>query len=410
MVFWIGAFAIALTIAVVAALRLLRNQASPAWPTAATFGLAGLAAFGAAMQATIASLETTDRQPQQTESSATARVSGQAPADHGDVANGEAPASSFDSLVERLENSLKEDPDDANRWALLGRSYVAMGRVPDAVKAFKEAVDRTEPADPGLLGEYAEALAAAAGGRIAGEPEAVFAQILTLLPDDPRARYYMALAQAEKGDVAAARDSLTALLETAPPDAPWRQTVFERIQELGGNPKIPDDVATAPAAPAAPGPTAEQVQAAQEMSPEDRQQMIRGMVDGLAERLAAEPDDFGGWLRLANAYVVLGEQAKAADALESALKLEPENVGLLIQFAETRIAADDGKIMEPAMQALKKADALEPANTQVYWRLGQAAAASGDKETARRMWTDALSKLEDADPLKAEVSAALGAL
>jgi cytochrome c-type biogenesis protein CcmH len=60
------------------------------------------------------------------------------------------------------------------------------------------------------------------------------------------------------------------------------------------------------------------MQAAQDMSPEERQAMIRGMVDGLAQRLEDEPEDIDGWLRLARAYAVLGERAEAIDALERA--------------------------------------------------------------------------------------------
>ena len=62
------------------------------------------------------------------------------------------------------------------------------------------------------------------------------------------------------------------------------------------------------------GPSSEDVRAAQQMSPEDRQAMIRGMVDGLAEKLKQNPDDLDGWLRLARSYGVLDEAAKSRDA------------------------------------------------------------------------------------------------
>ena len=75
---------------------------------------------------------------------------------------------------------------------------------------------------------------------------------------------------------------------------------------------------TMPLAPAAqstgPGPTAEEVEAARQMSAGDQNQMIRGMVNRLAERLKAEPDDLEGWKRLARAYQVLGDTEKAAQA------------------------------------------------------------------------------------------------
>ena len=58
------------------------------------------------------------------------------------------------------------------------------------------------------------------------------------------------------------------------------------------------------------------------MSPEDRQQMIRGMVEGLAARLQENPDNIDGWRRLARAWEVLGEPEKAAEARARVAALE----------------------------------------------------------------------------------------
>jgi cytochrome c-type biogenesis protein CcmH len=57
------------------------------------------------------------------------------------------------------------------------------------------------------------------------------------------------------------------------------------------------------------------------MSPAERQAMIRGMVDRLAARLDANPDDAEGWQRLARAYAVLGETEKAEAAAARAAAL-----------------------------------------------------------------------------------------
>jgi cytochrome c-type biogenesis protein CcmH len=56
------------------------------------------------------------------------------------------------------------------------------------------------------------------------------------------------------------------------------------------------------------------MEAAAEMSAEERGQMIRSMVERLAARLEDQPDDREGWLRLGRAYEVLGEPDKARDA------------------------------------------------------------------------------------------------
>jgi cytochrome c-type biogenesis protein CcmH len=116
-----------------------------------------------------------------------------------------------------------------------------------------------------------------------------------------------------RGDAAAATAALRALLADAPAEAPWRQIVADRLAEIdpaerqiGAN---PPEASTRPA-----GPTAQDVAAAQSMSSEERQAMIRGMVDRLAARLEQNPNDKDGWARLAHAYDVLGEKDKAQDA------------------------------------------------------------------------------------------------
>jgi cytochrome c-type biogenesis protein CcmH len=79
----------------------------------------------------------------------------------------------------------------------------------------------------------------------------------------------------------------------------------------------------------APGPGAADVAAANEMTPDQRNEMVRGMVARLAERLKQEGSDVDGWLRLLRAYMVLGEPDKARAAAgdaRRALASEPDKV------------------------------------------------------------------------------------
>ena len=71
-------------------------------------------------------------------------------------------------------------------------------------------------------------------------------------------------------------------------------------------------------APSAPGPSAEDVAAAEKMDPQDRAAMIRGMVERLAERLRSDGSDVEGWLRLVRAYTVLGDRDRAISAVADA--------------------------------------------------------------------------------------------
>ncbi len=65
--------------------------------------------------------------------------------------------------------------------------------------------------------------------------------------------------------------------------------------------------------PAAVGPSAQDIANAEDMSQEDRQGMIRGMVEQLAGRLADEGGPASEWARLIGAYGVLGETDKATE-------------------------------------------------------------------------------------------------
>ncbi len=73
-----------------------------------------------------------------------------------------------------------------------------------------------------------------------------------------------------------------------------------------------------PAATAAPGPTAEDIKAAEGLAGDQRNDMIRGMVNRLATRLESSPNDEDGWVRLMRARMVLGELDAAKAALAKA--------------------------------------------------------------------------------------------
>ena len=79
---------------------------------------------------------------------------------------------------------------------------------------------------------------------------------------------------------------------------------------------------------------------AADMTPEQREQMIRGMVDNLATRLRDNPNDADGWLRLGRAYKVLGEQDKSIEALASGAKAAPGRVDVLMAYADALMSAN----------------------------------------------------------------------
>jgi cytochrome c-type biogenesis protein CcmH len=121
--------------------------------------------------------------------------------------------------------------------------------------------------------------------------------------------------------LAAALQGWADLIVLSPPDAPWLATVREQMQraaqELGIDPGGVSPSAEAQELAAERGLTGREranLEAWQNLSPGEREAMIRAMVDGLAQRLAQHPDDAEGWRRLARAYEVLGETEKAREA------------------------------------------------------------------------------------------------
>jgi cytochrome c-type biogenesis protein CcmH len=204
------------------------------------------------------------------------------------------------AAAEQLKARLQQEPGHVEGWVLLARTFASLERYPEARTAYSQAI-ALAPKEPRLHAELGELLVLAAGGDVTAEAQAEF----TKAGDDPRARFYGAEAALQRGDREAAKATLRALLATAPAEAPWRKVVQQRLAELA-----PDEQ---PAAKGS-GPTAQDVAAAQSMPPEERQAMIRSMVDRLAARLEQNPNDKEGWTRLAHAYDVLGESEKAEAA------------------------------------------------------------------------------------------------
>ena len=94
--------------------------------------------------------------------------------------------------------------------------------------------------------------------------------------------------------------------------------------------------ALASAGKEASGPTAEDIAAASHLSDAERGEMVRGMVARLADRLKQDGSDVDGWLRLARAYLVLGERDKANAAVgeaRRALASDPDKVRRVDEFA-----------------------------------------------------------------------------
>ncbi|WP_441005340.1 c-type cytochrome biogenesis protein CcmI [Rhizobium sp. 25PS6] len=232
-------------------------------------------------------------------------------------------------LITKAERHLAEKPDDGKGWDVLAPIYFRTMRVNDAQLAYRNAIRLLGPS-PVRLDGLAETLMAASDGVVTEEARQVLEQSLTLEPDNPRARFYIALSMEQAGRPDEARQAFEALAKQSPDDAPWLPLVNEHIAMNGGVKSGADPAAPGanPAAPgadqAAPGnPTQQDVAAAETMSAGDRQQMIRGMVESLDAKLNEDPNNFEGWMRLVRSYAVLNDKDRAAGALKRGLAAFP---------------------------------------------------------------------------------------
>ncbi len=293
----------------------------------------------------------------------------------------------------RFYLAMAAEQDGEPRKALEGLAALLSDAPPGADWA--EAVRRRATAlaeelgeDPAAVLPAAPVVAAAPGGGSAAETATDPVELAAKLAENPKDyQGWIALARlrAQAGDAEGARAALQSGAE-AYPGAPFVQQQFQQAAaELGlengaGGPR---------------GPSAEDIKAAEAMSTDDQQAMIRGMVEGLAERLEKEPEDIEGWRMLARSYGVLGEPGKAAEVHKKIIALEPEDAAIRVAYAEALIAAGNPTAPPPpeAVAALEKALELDEANPDALFHLGEAARRKGDATSAGLYWQRLLEQL-----------------
>ena len=159
-----------------------------------------------------------------------------APADH----NGD-----MDKAIASLVDKLKQNPQDAAGWALLGRAYRATERFDEAREALKRAHDLA-PDDADVLAEYAEALALAnPQHKIAGEPRALLDKALKLDPQNQRGLWLSGIGDSQEQNYAAAIATWNRLLPLLPKDSDVVASVKKQIAQAealrDGKPLPPDE-------------------------------------------------------------------------------------------------------------------------------------------------------------------------
>jgi cytochrome c-type biogenesis protein CcmH len=325
-----------------------------------------------------------------------------------------ATAPDLNTIVAQLAARLKQRPDDLEGWRLYARSLVGMRRFADAVAAYQRATTLA-PKDADLWSQLAEAQITAAGGSVTPAARQTLEKSLSVDPTEPRARYYVGLAARQAGAIKQALKIWLDLEADSAPNAPWRKLLGERIgktakdngisanalatmRKSAGTGQSPAPIVKTQVAENSqqPGPTADDVKAAQQMSAEDRLTMIRGMVGRLADKMKDDPKNADGWLRLARSYGVLNEPTKSRDAYAKAAALKPKDLSVLTSYADAiaKAAEPDAPMPKLLADVSERILALQPTHGGALWFSGIAKMESGDKIGASERWTRLLNVLQ----------------
>jgi cytochrome c-type biogenesis protein CcmH len=223
-------------------------------------------------------------------------------------------------LMDQLRSAVAARPDDVKGQTLLAESEHKIGNFVAARKAQESAV-RLMGTDATAqdYGALAELTISAAGGIVSPEAEVALNETLKRDPKDGAARFYAGLMAAQIGRPDRTFAMWKPLLDEGPPDAPWIEPIRSMMQGVadaaGVQYTLPD---AAPDVGPGVGPSAGDMASAAQMSPEDRQKMIEGMVAGLEGRLLDSGGPVEDWTKLINALGVLGAQDRAKVAYAKA--------------------------------------------------------------------------------------------
>lgn len=239
------------------------------------------------------------------------------------------------AMASQLKQVLAQRPDDLRGWRLAVQTQAGIGDLESAWRSQDQVIE--------ILGEEAvaedfalkaELMILAAGGYVSPEAETALSQAVTLDRANGTARYYAGLMYAQGGRADRAFSIWRSLIAESTPDAPWLDAIYARIEEisvLAGDPTPIEEL------PQPRGPSADDLLAAEDLTPAARIEMIGNMVQGLAERLSTEGGTANDWGRLISSYGVLGRTDAAAAVFAEAQQVfaaDPAALDVLFRAAD----------------------------------------------------------------------------
>ena len=235
----------------------------------------------------------------------------------------------FRNLMKQLRSTVANRPADLQGNALLAENEARIGNFTAAAAAQERVLrikgDASTAQD---ITDYGELLVLAAGGYVSPEAEVAFRAALARDESEERARYYLGLMMVQTGRPDIGFRLWDALLRRGPEDAAWIAPILSQIEEVaylaGVNYTVPS-IGTG----AARGPSVDDIEAASDMTSEERMEMIGGMVEGLSNRLATEGGPPQDWARLITSLAVMGDSDQALAIFNNAIAVFDGNPAAL---------------------------------------------------------------------------------
>ena len=224
-------------------------------------------------------------------------------------------------LITQLRAVVAQRPDDIQGLILLARNESALGNYSAAAQAYRQLI--AAKGGRGSLDDHlaaAQTMIAATGGMVSAEAEAQLTVVLDLDPENGSARYFLGLMFAQTGRPDRAFTLWEPLTREGKMDALYTNPIRAMLPDLA------EAAGIKYTPPSLPGPTAQDVENAADMSATDRQEMIQTMVTGLEARLLSDGGTLDEWQRLITALSVLNDpdrQMQARDAARKAYANDP---------------------------------------------------------------------------------------
>lgn len=256
------------------------------------------------------------------------------------------------------------------------------------VKALERALILSDR-DPNILGLMAEAISRKANGLVTLPARQLIEEALKINPNEIRVIYLKGLAAYQDEDFGAALELWGSLASDTPITDPLAQVLARNLRSAAteGGIRLPTQL--------------EDFINEAEAAPETQQAMIEGMVTGLEDRLAENPDDPEGWARLIQSRRVLNDEEGLMRALFGAAKAQADDEIAQIMALEELLERGIGdKYLEQALAVMDRLKTINPSSMEFLFFAGHFAALAGDNILAASLWQKLFDQLPEDAPIR----------